>query len=150
MATDITDMLLEEQLTYAVRGAFIAVSARYGPGHKERVYQVACEEELQRLTIAFVAHPRVHIHSLDSGERIAEYIPDLVIAERIVVELKAVPVLSIVAETQLAMYLRATMYEIGMLVNFGTSKARIIRQIYTNDRKPWFTAIGGAVQSTSV
>lgn len=136
-------MLLDEDFTYRVRGVFIEVSRRYGGGHKERVYQEVCREAFIRLELPFVAQPRVAVHSMDTGHTLATYIPDFVVAERIVVELKAVPWLPPAAVEQLEQYLRVTKYEIGFLVNFGTSKAQICRRIYTNDRKPWMVAFPG-------
>ena len=136
MATDYTDMLLAENLTYRIRNALIEVSSRYGAGHKERVYQQACAEVFQRGAIPYISQPQIDIHSLDTGRKIAVHIPDFVIADCVVVELKAVPQLAFAAVVQLDTYLRATTFEIGILVNFGTPRAEIIRRIYTNDRKP--------------
>lgn len=134
-------MLLDEPLTYQVRGVLIEVSRRYGSGHKERVYQEACREAFVRTGIQFAVQPRVAVHSVDTGRTLATHIPDFVIAERIVVELKAVPWLPPAAATQLEQYLRVTTFEIGFLVNFGTPKAQIVRRIFTNDRKPWMVEL---------
>lgn len=150
MATDDTDMLLEGDLTYQIRKAIIDVSNRYGPGHKERVYQRACAEIFQREGLPFVAQPQIDIHSLDTGKKIAVHIPDFVIAGRVVVELKAMPQLPVAAVTQLVMYLRATTYELGILVNFGTARAQIVRKIYTNDRKLWMARVSVKDVSPSV
>ncbi len=136
-------MLLNEDLTYRVRGVFIEVSRRYGGGHKERVYQEACREALARAEVPFAAQPRVPVYSMDTGRMLATHIPDFVVAERIVVELKAVPWLPPASAAQLEQYLRVTKYEIGFLVNFGAPKAQIIRRIYTNDRKPWMVEFVG-------
>lgn len=134
-------MLLDEDLTYRIRGVFIEVSRRYGGGHKERVYQGACREAFVRLEIPFVAQPRVAVHSMDTGRTLATHIPDFIVAERIVIELKAVPWLPPAAAAQLEQYLRVTTYEIGFLVNFGVPKAQIFRRIYTNDQKPWMVEL---------
>ncbi|MFH1430329.1 MAG: GxxExxY protein [Candidatus Uhrbacteria bacterium] len=130
-------MFLEEELSYRVRGIFIDVSRRYGPLHKECVYERACCEGLLSAGISFVAQPRVCVHSLDTGSVLATYVPDLIVAGLVMVELKAVPVLHASALMQLEQYLRATEYEVGFLVNFGKPKAEIFRRIYTNDRKQW-------------
>ena len=134
-------MLLDEDLTYRVRGVFIEVSRQYGSGHKERVYQEACCETFTRSGIPFVAQPRVPVHSMDTGRTLATHIPDFVVGERIVVELKAMPWLHPAASAQLEQYLWVTEYEIGFLVNFGLPKVQITRRIFTNDRKPWMVAL---------
>lgn len=134
-------MLVEEQLTYQLRGTLINVSKRYGAGHKERVYQQVCAEAFRQAGIPHVEHPQVRIHSLDSGKVVAVHIPDFLITDRIVLELKSVPVCTPQMVEQLVAYLRATVYEVGILVNFGTPVAQIVRRIYTNDRKPWMALI---------
>lgn len=143
-------MLAEAELTYRIRGVLIDVSRRYGPRHKERVYQQACGEAFKRCGLFFVAQPRMDIFSLDTGRVIAVYVPDFLLEERVVVELKAAPVLLGQAVAQLEQYLRASVYEIGILVNFGTSRAQIVRRIYTNERKPWIAMVPSRPAGSSI
>lgn len=143
-------MLAEAELTYHIRGALIEVSRRYGPRHKERVYQQACAETFGRFGLSFVAQPRMDICSLDTGRAIAVYVPDFLVEERVVVELKAVPVLLGQAIAQLEQYLRASAYEIGILVNFGTPRAQIVRRVYTNDRKSWISLVPSKAAGPSI
>ncbi|OGD65353.1 hypothetical protein A3F08_02140, partial [Candidatus Berkelbacteria bacterium RIFCSPHIGHO2_12_FULL_36_9] len=88
--------------------------------------------------INFVSKPKLIIYSLDTGKKLAVYIPDFLIENKIILEIKALPFLPNPAVNQIVQYLKASQYEIGYIVNFGTPKAEILRRIYTNDRKPWF------------
>ncbi len=68
------------------------------------------------------------------GETIGEFYADIVVEDKVVVELKAVRKLGIEHEAQLLNYLNATHYEVGLLLNFGP-KAEIKRKVFDNERK---------------
>ncbi len=65
---------------------------------------------------------------------IGEYYADLLIEDRIIIELKACELLMSVHVAQLMNYLKATKVEVGLLLNFG-EELEFKRIIYTNDRK---------------
>jgi len=137
--TDNSRMLLEENLCYKVRGVFIEVSRKYGYLYKEQVYHNACAEIFTRENISSVSQPRIKILSHDTGKQLSVYIPDFLINNKIIIELKALKFLPKIVINQLEQYLKASPYEIGFLVNFARPKVEIIRRIYTNDRKPWLS-----------
>lgn len=60
---------------------------------------------------------------------------DLVIDKKVILEAKAMKFTPTKIEQQLYSYLRSTPYEVGYLVNFGSTKLYIKRVIFTNDRK---------------
>lgn len=128
--------ILEKKLSEQVVGMFIEVSKKYGNLHKEKVYQKACEEYADKNSTPYKSQPRIDVISLDTGEKMSTYIPDLLIDEKILVELKAVDYLPQKLISQLEQYLKATKYEIGYIANFGKPKVDWHRRIYTNDRKP--------------
>ena len=68
------------------------------------------------------------------GQLIGEYYSDLLIENKVIIELKACEVLMNVHVAQLMNYLKATEIEVGLLLNFG-EEAEFKRIIYTNDRK---------------
>jgi len=129
--------LLESDLSYKIRGCFYSVFNKYGPGLKEIIYQKALEEEFNKQKIKFHSQKRINIYSLDSGKLLGTYIPDFIVEEKIIVELKANSYLTQIDINQQRSYLRANMYEIAYLVNFGVNKLEIKRSIFTNDRKPF-------------
>ena len=63
-----------------------------------------------------------------------EYYADLLVADAVIVEIKAVRALLAEHEAQLLNYLKATPYEVGLLLNFGP-KPEIKRKVYDNERK---------------
>jgi len=129
--------LLEAELSYKIRGCFYKVFNQYGPGLKEIVYHKALAEELQNQGLNFVSNPRINIFSQETGKTLGTYIPDFIVEDKIIIEIKALNRLTFLEKNQLMSYLRASLYEIAFLVNFGASKLEINRLILTNDRKPF-------------
>ena len=70
------------------------------------------------------------------GQTIGEFYADIVVEDKVVVELKAVRKLGIEHEAQLLNYLNATHYEVGLLLNFGPN-AEIKRKVFDNERKKY-------------
>ena len=69
-----------------------------------------------------------------AGVVVGEYYADLLVADAVIVEIKAVRALLKEHEAQLLNYLKATPYEVGLLLNFGP-KPEIKRKVYDNERK---------------
>lgn len=65
---------------------------------------------------------------------LGNFMMDIVVNDVVVVELKSVSTIGIAHENQLQNYLRATKFEVGLLLNFGP-KPEIVRKVFTNDRK---------------
>ncbi len=133
--------LLEEELTYKIRGCIFNVSNKYGRGLKEKIYQKVLAEELLKAGIKFVEQKRINIYSLETGKHIGVYIPDFVINDKIIIEIKATAFTTRQDIEQQRSYLRVSIYEIAYLVNFSTPKLEIHRSIFTNDRKPFISKI---------
>lgn len=129
--------LLEPELCYKIRGAVFNVANKYGKGLKERIYQKALEEEFIKQGLKFEPQKHINIYSLDTAKRLGVYVPDFIIENKVILELKS-SFLTVKRDIeQQRSYLRASIYEIAYLVNFGTNKLEIYRSIYTNDRKPF-------------
>lgn len=69
-----------------------------------------------------------------SGQTVGEYFADLVVEDKVIVELKSAQALTDTHEAQLLNYLKATEYEVGLLLNFGPKPERR-RKIYDNPLK---------------
>jgi len=134
-------MLLEEELSYKIRGAIYNVANKYGKGLKENIYQNALGEELTKQKIAFVSQKRINIYSVDTGKVLGTYVPDIIVKGKIIIELKATDFTTKKDENQQLSYLKASEYEIAYLVNFCTPRLYIKRMIYTNDRKPFIVRL---------
>lgn len=133
--------LLHGKLSYDLQGCIFRVANKYGKGLKEIIYQKALEEELVSKGVTFESQKRINIYSIDSGKVLGTYVPDLIVGDAIIVEIKATsyPIQQDL-EQQLS-YLRASKYEVGYLANFATPKLYLKRLIYTNNRKPFIQKI---------
>lgn len=117
-----------EELTYKVIGAAYSVHQELKSGHKEIVYQNALCQELNSLGIFFQKEPALDV--VYKGKKAGVYRPDLLIDDKVIVEIKAVGFLPRQAETQLAYYLKVTGYRVGLLLNFGAKSLQVRRRIY--------------------
>ncbi len=135
------DSLLEKELSYKVRGCFYNVANKYGKGLKEIIYQKALEEELEKENLKFESQKRIDIYSLETGKKFGTYVPDILVEDKIIVEIKATSFTRVDDINQQRSYLKASKYEIGYLVNFCTQELEIKRSICTNDRKPFISKI---------
>jgi GxxExxY protein len=127
--------LLYKELTYRLRGIFYSVRNKYGKHHKEKIYQNALKEELDNASINYLTEPRLDIVSVSSGRKIGTYVPDFLIDDKIIIELKASPFTTKDMEMQLIEYLKTSRYELAFLVNFGEFSFKPRRYIHTSDRK---------------
>ena len=120
-------MLKDKDLTYKIRGCVYEVFRELGAGFLEKVYENALLIELNNQGLKVkVQHPLVVNYK---GKLVGEYIVDLLVEDRIVIELKAVSQLLPIHEAQLLNYLKATNINIGLLVNFTHPKATIKRYV---------------------
>jgi GxxExxY protein len=113
-----TDAAAYNELSRRVIGAAIEVHRHLGPGLLESVYQRALEAELTLCGIAFRTQLRLPIDykgvRLDCTLR-----TDLLVENRLLVELKAVETVLPVHASQLLTYLRLLDVRLGLLINFN-------------------------------
>lgn len=114
--------LLYKDLAFSVIGAAMEVHRVLGPGFPENVYQCALEREMAIQHIPFVAQQ--HIQVVYKELVVADYYLDLVVDEKILLELKAVDMLVKVHESQILTYLKASGLRLGVLLNFGERSLR--------------------------
>jgi len=128
--------LLFPKLSYIIQGCFFDIRKNYGPGQKEIVYQKLLEEKIKQKGLLAEKEKRINIYSKDSGKIVGVYQPDLVVENKIIIEIKSSRFNSKLDEKQLYFYLRNSQYELGYLVNFSTPKLLIKRIVYSNNQKP--------------
>lgn len=102
---------------YKLMGAAFEVYNDRGYGMAEEIYQECLEFELELRRIPFSAK-RELVSSYKGRELKRRYIPDLIVFNCLVVELKAVTQLTSEHEAQLYNYLRITQQPVGYLINF--------------------------------
>ena len=114
-----------EQLTYQINGAVFEVNQVLGAGFLEKVYENAlfCELAARGLLV----EKQVPIKVDYKGTPVGDYFADIVVENKVILELKAVDSLQKIHEAQLLNYLKATEFRIGLLVNFTYPKAEIKR-----------------------
>ena len=117
--------MYSDELTYKIRGAIFEVNNVLGHGFLEKIYENALMIELPKRGLN--AKNQVPIEVEYKGEIIGEYFADIVVNDRVILELKSIESLQKVHEAQLLNYLKATGYRIGLLVNFTYPKAEIKR-----------------------
>ena len=99
----------------------------------EKVYHNSMMIELRKMGLN--AQKQVAINVYYEGELVGEYKADIIVVQKVIVELKANETFCEQDEAQLLNYLKATETEIGLLLNFGL-KPQVKRKIFTNDKKP--------------
>jgi GxxExxY protein len=113
------------ELTYLINGAVFEVNKVLGPGFLEKVYENSMMIEFKKRNLKAQAQVPVTVEY--KGEIVGEYFADIVVENRIILELKAVESLQKIHEAQILNYLKATDYKIGLLINFTYPKAEIKR-----------------------
>jgi GxxExxY protein len=120
--------ILFKELSFAVVGAAMEVHSILGAGFLEKVYQRALAHELKTRGIPF--QENVPLPVTYKGVLVGEYIADIIVDEKIILELKSVSGFHAQHEAQAHNYLAATGYRLAILLNFGTSsleQKRVIR-----------------------
>jgi GxxExxY protein len=121
--------------TYAVIGAAIDVRRELGHGFLEAVYQEAMGIELALRSIPFVPKASVPVYYKRALLE-ACYQPDFICFDNVIVELKALTQLSTIESAQVLNYLKATGFDVGLLLNFGSASLEWKRLISSQLRGP--------------
>jgi len=122
--------LVEAELTGEIIGAAVCIHRELGPGLLESAYQAYMCRELGLRQIPFRSQVELPVEykgvRLDCGYRI-----DIVVDNRVIVELKSVEGLSAIHQSQLLTYLRLSRIRVGLLINFNVPVLRkgIVRRV---------------------
>ncbi len=120
------------EITDKVLRAFFDLHTELGYGFSEKVYENSLTILMQERGLK--VDQQVPIHVYFHSKMVGEYIVDMLVNDVVVLELKAVSKLNEDHAAQLLNYLKATEYEVGLLLNFGQT-AEFRRKVYDNDRK---------------
>ena len=122
--------MTEEEIGHAVIGAAIKVHSVVGPGLLESAYETCLLYELERQNLPVARQVIISIRyedlTIDNGYRV-----DLLVGERVLVELKTVETILPVHRGQLLGYLRLGGFKLGYLLNFNVARMRdgIVRTV---------------------
>jgi GxxExxY protein len=106
-----------EALSKNIIGAAIRVHRELGPGFLEKIYEEALKVELSERELKFEYQKEIKVEYL--GVVVGIHRLDLIVEEKIIVELKAVKAFEDIHYAQLRSYLKATGLKIGLLLNFA-------------------------------
>lgn len=123
-------------LTERIIKAFYRVYKTLGYGFLEKVYVNALIIELRKLGLHVRREAPIQVYY--EGQVVGEYFADLLVEDQVIIEVKAKRELVDEHEAQLLNYLKSTIYEVGLLLNFG-SEPQIKRKAYDNARKGTLT-----------
>ena len=132
MPQDESFELLHKDITDKILRAFYDVYNKLGYGFLERVYENALAIELRKIGLRIEQQKLLNVYY--DGCLVGEYYADIVVEEKVILELKAIETITQALTAQLQNYLKATKIEVGMLLNFGR-KADFKRKVFSNARK---------------
>ena len=116
----------ESELTETIIGCAMRVHSALGPGFLESVYQRALEHELRKTGLRVECQLPLSVHY--DGVIVGDFMADLIVEGKVMIELKANQALVLANEAQLVNYLTATGIEIGLLINFGAQRLEFKRK----------------------
>ncbi|MCD6578905.1 GxxExxY protein [bacterium] len=120
------------ELTEKIIKIFYRVYNKLGYGFLEKVYENAMMIELKKEGVSAISQSPIKVFY--EGEVIGEYYADILLGNKVIVEIKAAKCLVKENEAQLLNYLKATDIEVGLLLNFGTNPG-VKRKAFDNSRK---------------
>jgi GxxExxY protein len=112
--------LIHEELTYKLIGLSMQVHTTLGYGFLEKVYENALMVLLRNNGIQ--AEQQTPIPVLFEGEKVGDYYADILVENKVVLELKAADSIAGHHRAQLLNYLKATGFRVGIILNFGGRK----------------------------
>jgi len=113
------DFLYKEE-SYLIKGGAFAVYKEFRNRHKEKVYQRSLIQYLKENDLKVESEKQIPIYF--KTRKVGIYIPDIIINNRIFIELKCKPTITKDDIQQFWYYLKATDYKVGYLINFGGAR----------------------------
>jgi len=122
--------IIEKELSYLVMQAAYEVHNNLGPGFPESIYETAMIRELMARNLVLQRQKRIVVNY--KGEPLGEFILDLTVNEKIILELKAISAIMKIHEQQALSYLKATGLQLAIVINFGSESVQSSRVVNTN------------------
>ena len=116
-----------DEVTKSVIGCAYTVTNTLGFGFTEKVYENALAHELRKTGLAVAQQQSVRVWY--DGIAVGDFTPDLLVDDRVLVELKAVKALDDAHTAQCLNYLKATGLQVCLLMNFGRPRVEIKRVV---------------------
>jgi len=126
------DKLLYKQESFLIRGACFEVYNQFGGAFKENVIDKSLQIALKNKGLSIETQKRITIYF--KGNRVGSYVPDIIVNNKIIIELKCKLFLTKGDIDQFWKYLKGTKYKVGLLINFSPTKLEIKRIVYDSAR----------------
>jgi GxxExxY protein len=123
----VKDFLYEKE-SYEIRGACFDVWKSFGGAFKEKIVDKALTIALEKRGLKVENQKRITIYF--EKEKVGTYIPDKIVNDCIIIELKAKQFITKQDIDQFWKYLKGSEYKLGFLINFGLDKLTIKRIVY--------------------
>jgi len=119
--------MLYKNITEKIIYCALKVHTTLGCGFLEKIYRSAMEIECKKNNLSIkIQHPALVLYN---GKIIGTYYADMVVEDKVLIELKALKAFDTVHYSQIINYLKATELKVGLLLNFGSSSLQIKRMI---------------------
>ena len=128
-----TPEIIEKNLSYAIMQTAFEVHNQLGPGFLESLYEKALVIEL--LSQGYRVEQQKEVIVRYKDQVIGKHILDLIVNERIILELKAVATIAPIHKQQALSYLKATGLELALVINFGSPRVQSTRVVNTKQQK---------------
>ena len=119
------DKIIYRELSYKIMQAVFEVHGILGPGFPEEQYERALCKEFRDRKISFERQKNAKLIYKD--EDLGDFRLDIVVENKIILELKSISQMHEVFEAQVFSYLKATKLKLGILINFGKKKVEYKR-----------------------
>ncbi len=134
MPKQFVNNFLYEKETYIIRGVCYEIYKKYRNAYKESIYHNILHEEFLKIGFSVLKNKQIPVYY--NNKKVGVYIPDLIVDEKILIELKSKPFLIKNDIQQFWQYLKGSSYKVGLLINFGAPNGvQIIRRVYDEVRK---------------
>lgn len=123
-------MLIQGKLSYKIVGLCMEIHNEYGNHHNERIYHNLLKEKFDLNKIKYISQPQIAVFSKTTGKKIGVYIPDFLVDDKIIIEIKAKLFNQRKFSKQIFEYVKITPYKVAYLINFGLPSLYFNRIIY--------------------
>ena len=124
-----------KELCDQIRETSYAIHEYHGTGHLEKVYENALVHRLKKTGLEVKQQHPLKVYDED-GTEIGDYFADLIVEDKLVVELKACKTFAEEHKAQITGYLRSSNFEHGLLINFGSYKFQIQKFVLGKTYRP--------------
>lgn len=120
------ERFLYGDITDKIIGSAYKVYNTLGTGFLEKVYENALKHELEKNALKVMQQYPIKVYYEEKV--VGEYFADLLVEDKVIVELKVASAINTIHEVQIINYLKASKIRVGLLINFG-NEIKIKRKI---------------------